>query len=178
MKISTIPTTKASLITAINESFEIVANQINSTDDTHFNTPDGKKWSIAQHVDHLIKSSFPVANALKTSKLLLRAMGKPAYPAVTYEGLYDKYMELLQTGVKTTTKFDASTEPLDKATLLSNWKMIQGKLATRIEEKWSEKDLDKYVIPHPYLGKFSVRQMMYFTTFHTLHHAKAIAELS
>jgi len=146
MKISTIPTTKASLITAINESFEIVANQIESTDDTHFNTPDGEKWSIAQHVDHLIKSSFPVANALKTSKLLLRAMGKPAYPAVTYEGLYDKYMD-------------------------------QGKLATRIEEKWSEKDLDKYVIPHPYLGKFSVRQMMYFTTFHTLHHAKAIEKL-
>ena len=40
--------------------------------------------------------------------------------------------------------------------------------------EWSEEDLSSYVIPHPILGKFSVREMLYFTIFHTTHHYKAL----
>ena len=37
-------------------------------------------------------------------------------------------------------------------------------------ENWKESDLDKYVLPHPLLGKISLREMLYFTDFHILHH--------
>jgi hypothetical protein len=36
--------------------------------------------------------------------------------------------------------------------------------------QWSEKNLDAYLLPHPLLGKITVREMLFFTTFHTDHH--------
>jgi hypothetical protein len=37
-------------------------------------------------------------------------------------------------------------------------------------EGWSEADLDTYLLPHPILGKLTMREMMYFTVYHVEHH--------
>ena len=41
-------------------------------------------------------------------------------------------------------------------------------------EKISEEDLDYYVLPHPLLGKLTLREMLYFTIYHVKHHEKQI----
>lgn len=33
-------------------------------------------------------------------------------------------------------------------------------------------ELDKYILPHPLLGKLTIREMMYFTIYHVEHHKK------
>ena len=40
--------------------------------------------------------------------------------------------------------------------------------------KWRERDLDKYRLPHPVLGKISVREMLFFTHYHDLHHLEIV----
>ena len=38
-------------------------------------------------------------------------------------------------------------------------------------EKWQENDLDRYQLPHPLLGKLTIREMLYFAIYHNLRHA-------
>jgi hypothetical protein len=39
---------------------------------------------------------------------------------------------------------------------------------------WSERQLDRIRLPHPVLGKLSVREMLFFTLYHNQHHIEAV----
>jgi DNA-directed RNA polymerase subunit L len=39
-------------------------------------------------------------------------------------------------------------------------------------EKWQEVEFDRYQLPHPILGKLTMREMLFFTIYHTLRHAR------
>ena len=41
---------------------------------------------------------------------------------------------------------------------------------TKAMEKWTESQLDAYRLPHPLLGRLTVREMMLFTLIHNQHH--------
>ena len=43
------------------------------------------------------------------------------------------------------------------------------KLVTKLDEL-TENELDKYIFPHPLLGKLTLREMLYFTIYHVRHH--------
>ena len=43
-------------------------------------------------------------------------------------------------------------------------------------DRWPKGSLDKYQLPHPLLGKITVREMLYFTIYHTQHHRKILEE--
>jgi hypothetical protein len=38
----------------------------------------------------------------------------------------------------------------------------------------SDKALDSYRLPHPILGKISLRELAIFTSFHTVHHIELL----
>ena len=40
---------------------------------------------------------------------------------------------------------------------------------------WREQDLDRYVLPHPLLGKLTLREMLFFTLYHNYHHVRNVA---
>ena len=39
-----------------------------------------------------------------------------------------------------------------------------------------EEDLDRYLAPHPLLGKITLRELAYFTIYHTHHHLQIIKD--
>ena len=41
-------------------------------------------------------------------------------------------------------------------------------------DKFTEDDLDKYVLPHPLLGKLTLREMLCFTIYHVRHHEEIV----
>ena len=47
----------------------------------------------------------------------------------------------------------------------------------KLVSKWSEGDLDLYVIPHPLIGGLTFREILYFTIYHVQHHKKQIDEI-
>ena len=57
----------------------------------------------------------------------------------------------------------------------------QGKdlLATLISnlQNWSEEEFEIYNCPHPVLGKFTVREILYFTIYHVQHHNETIKKM-
>ncbi len=39
-------------------------------------------------------------------------------------------------------------------------------------DSFSEAQLDALILPHPLLGKLTLREMLYFTIYHVQHHEK------
>lgn len=47
---------------------------------------------------------------------------------------------------------------------------------TSTMEQWEDAALDQYLAPHPLLGKITLRELGYFTIYHTEHHLAIIKE--
>jgi hypothetical protein len=50
------------------------------------------------------------------------------------------------------------------------------RLANAIDKKWADSQLDQYIVPHPLLGKITLRELCYFTIYHTYHHLAIVKE--
>ena len=134
------------------------------------------KWTPVQHLDHLHRAVRPLAMALLIPKWVLRwRIGKPNRKPRTYEELVARYKEKLAAGGRASGRFVppaiGAKEAEEKATAVR--KQVN-KLIERIDG-WSEPELDGTLLPHPLLGKLTVREMLYFTIYHAQHH-RALVE--
>lgn len=137
-------------------------------------------WSPADNVRHLILSTVPVARALRVPRLILRALfGVAQTPSRNWNFLCSTYLEGLArggtAGSYTPKQAAAPTSPQE------GQKQLVGQFAftlLRLEEgikPWNEKDLERYRLPHPLLGRLTVREMLMFTLFHVEHHRQNVA---
>ncbi len=167
---------KSALLSALKDSNQRVLNWFNEIPAEKFFRREGEIWSASDNVDHLIKSHKPVALALRLPKLTLRAMfGSPDQPSRSYETICQIYGDaIINGGVALGRYLPDQQNPENpenaKASLLGQFTKASGDLAT-VAEKWSEGGLDGYLLPHPLIGKLTVREMLYFTIHHNLRHA-------
>jgi hypothetical protein len=136
--------------------------------------PEGK-WTAAQQLDHIVKSVSPVNMAMGLPKFILKwKFGVANRPSKTYEGLVEKYTRKLQEGGKASGRFVPEPVGADaKEKLITALTKLVNQLAHRTE-KHSEEALDKYILPHPLLGKLTLREMLYFTAYHVQHHGMLV----
>ncbi len=148
---------------------------------THeFFTPFGEAWSPADNVRHLLKSNRPVARALGMPKALIAVrFGLSLGASASYEGLRKRYYERLAAGQKAGRFGPAPLEPAEmneakRASLMVDLDAVFRNLASAAS-RWQEWQLDRLRLPHPALGKLTVREMLFFTLFHNLHHIENVA---
>jgi len=157
----------ASIIAWVEEQ---AANQF-----AHQITPE--KWSTGQHLQHLIKSTKPLNQGLNMPKMALRGMfGKNNREERTYEQLVEKYQGKLAEGLPPNTNNSfapKSVENSQKSEILTTFRTEVDNLK-KIVEKWNEKNLSEYILPHPLIGKLTIREMLYFTIYHTEYHHKIL----
>ena len=134
----------------------------------------GEAWSPADNVRHLAKSIRPVTKALRMPRLVLRIMfGAPKRASMTYDALRDFYRSKL-TGGNDAGRFAPSPRVLtDPAEVLGQYEQASRELRAAIE-RWPDKALDRYRMPHPLMGKITVREMLFFTLYHQLHHIDVV----
>ena len=142
-----------------------------------FFTRHGEMWSTSDNMDHLIKSHRPISRALKLPKFTLQAMfGKPERPSRTYEEICKVYRAEIAKGAQASGRFlPEQQSPIEtaeekKAELLEQWSKASTELVS-VAEKWNESELDGYLLPHPLIGKLTIREMLFFTIYHNLRHA-------
>ncbi len=177
MNPSPINENKEAIILEMKNAYAGIVEYIESLDESMFTFSPDHRWSPSGQLEHLILSSKGVASVLKMSKFKLGLMGKAKNGSKTYEDLFGQYKDVLSTGVKASAKFSPDpNKSWKREELLDNWKMIGRKFEERIPN-WSEKDLDIYQIPHPAIGKITLREMLFFTVFHTGHHLKTMKAL-
>lgn len=131
-----------------------------------------EKWTIADEFSHVLKSVVAVCSGLSRNKILFRAFGKPNREMRTFvetKKRYDERLSAAQGAVAPSTFTAGENEVQDAKAMLEHFNATKGKFRERILN-WGDKNLNKYLMPHPLLGKMYVREMLYFTIFHTEHH--------
>jgi hypothetical protein len=139
-------------------------------------------WSPAENVAHLVKSIRPVVLALRVPRRLSGLIwGAPA-SSRTFAELVAFYKAALAAGGTAPAQFVPElaepTGDLDaaKATILADWQRTAAKLEAALAN-WKDEDLDKANLPHPLLGKLTVREVLFFTLYHNLHHVNDVHRL-
>ena len=142
-----------------------------------FFTRHGEIWSASDNMDHLIKSHRPISQALKFPKFTLQAMfGKPERRSKTYEEICEIYRAEIAKGAQASGRFlpeqqsPAESTEEKKGELLEQWSKASTELVL-VAGKWNDSELDGYLLPHPLIGKLTIREMLFFTIYHNLRHA-------
>ncbi len=151
--------------------------------DDLFERPPGR-WSPADTLRHLSKSVKPVARAMRVPKILLAAFfGVYRKPSRTYAQVRAAYLQALADGAQAG-RFAPSYREIPASELaaerfreriLVEWRK-SAKALVKALNKWADFQLDRYRLPHPFLGKLTVREMLLFTLFHNLYHVNRVRE--
>jgi len=166
---------KPEIISALNEKIDAFNNYITPLSKEQFEATPNGKWSAGQNLDHLIRAIKPLQPAYGLPKIALRIMfGKTNRPSKTFDELVAKYKAKLAAGGRASGPFIPPFISFEKKdVLIRKYTEQKQKLIAKIERQ-SEKDLDVYILPHPLLGKVTLREMLYFTIHHNEHHLELL----
>jgi len=173
--------TKTEILIASENIFKNFSATCNSIDETLLFKRPENKWSVAENIQHLIISTNMTSLAYYLPKFLVRWIGgTPNRSSRTYEEVKDKYYKKLSEGGQASGRF--IPKPIEvkygKQKLMNNWAAATGKYVKALTANRSEKDLDNYLAKHPLLGHITLRELCYFTIFHTEHHLESIQKMN
>jgi hypothetical protein len=167
--------TKERIIEQLLENHAALLTTVNILPNEILNHSVNSKWTPAQHCDHITRSIRPLGMLFKLPKWLLRLFfGTSNRDSRDYDRVVEKYLDRLRAGGRATGRFIPNQKiTFEKQRLLQNGKGMVEKL-TRSLSEWSEEEIDIFILPHPLLGKLTVREMMYFSIYHIHHHRELI----
>lgn len=158
-------------------AFQQFAGYCESIPDPEFFREKNGGWSIAQHLQHLIISTKTSTAAYALPKFILKLVaGKPNRPSRTYDQLVSRYQQKLAEGGKAKGRYIPGklNGKTSKEVMLEKWIAVTGNYLHALRKNCKESQLDRFIVPHPLLGKITLRELGYFTIYHTKHHLKNI----
>ena len=157
------------------ENHQIFTDYISNLPDSIFIQSKNGKWSPGQQLDHICRSVQPLALGFSLPKWLIKMIfGKSNRQGRSYDELVSKYEQKLQEGGRASGRFiPKEIKVADRKKLARSLKKNIQSL-TRSIQKFTEADLENTVLPHPLLGKLTIREMLYFTIHHVEHHLNLI----
>ncbi|MFI5205468.1 MAG: DinB family protein [Candidatus Paceibacterales bacterium] len=166
--------TKQEITDKLTSNHRTFADLIVSLNDRDFLHALPGKWTAGQQLDHILRAVSPLTKILALPKFMIKLIfGKANRPSKDYENLVKKYHAKLESGGKATGRFIPSlVEPVQKEILKNKLLRAVARLIKNTDD-YSEQQLDAYILPHPLLGKLTLREMFYFTIYHVEHHQKA-----
>lgn len=131
----------------------------------------GEKWTAGQQLDHIYRSVFPLKLVLGLPKWVTKLIfSKANRSSKKYDELVNKYIKKLENGGTASGRFIPGQIKLtEKITIVNKMEKAVAHLCQSLQ-KFTEQEMDRLVLPHPLLGKLTLREMMYFTIYHVEHH--------
>ena len=178
------PYTKRPLSEALSQTQHNVKHFFENLPPDLFYARPPQGWSPAGHLKHLIKSTGPVSLGMKLPKPLLRLLfGRSERVSRRMADITGRYRQKLAEGFKAPLAFrprigvspDNAVMEKSRRKLLQKWDKTCETLLCDLQ-RWQEADLDRYRLPHPSLGKISVREMLLFTLYHSMHHINTVRD--
>lgn len=140
--------------------------------------PEGK-WTAGQHIIHLVQSTKPLLKAVSLPGFLLKwKFGTSNRPSRTYDQVVSRYLEKLSAAQGLVSPFSSKMPDSpagEKARWLGELSQLNDKLNLKTS-KLTDKQLDTLLVPHPLLGKMTLREILMWNTFHTEHHRRVLLE--
>lgn len=162
---------KQTLKIKLHESHNTFISYLDRLSEDAFLSRKNDKWTAGQQLEHIVRAVKPVRQVLSAPKFLLKSIwGKANRESRTYTDLVNKYHVKLAAGGRAAGRFVPKAVSVEKGSRLKvRLKNEVDKLAAKLD-KFSEHELDTYILPHPLLGKLTIREMIYFTIYHVEHH--------
>lgn len=134
------------------------------------------------------RSVRPLAAALRIPRPILRLRFGRRKGSRPVAEVVDIYLAKLAAGGGASGRYlpevapsagDAAAQDGDPAALqerlLGRWRRAGDDLTSALC-LWREEQLDRYLLPHPLLGKLTVREMVAWSLYHGHHHRRRIEE--
>lgn len=147
--------------------------------DSFFRRSAPEVWAPADQVRHLTKAIRAVNQGLGLPRFVLLVLFGPSRRSRSFEMLVADYKAALAAGGRAGRFTPSAVEAIEqgeagRARILASHAAAVDAFAGTLE-RWSDRALDRYRLPHPLLGRLTVREMAYFTLLHNVHHV-SVAE--
>ncbi len=167
--------TKQEIINKLNKNHKDFAKMIKGLNSRDFMFSPDNKWTAGQHLDHIFRSVSPLIMAFTLPKFIIRLLfGKANQPSISYDELINKYLSKLEKGGTATGKYVPKAVKSALKEQLANHLLEVAAGLTKKIDKYTEEQLDEYVLPHPLLGKITIREMLFFTIHHAEQHHNTV----
>lgn len=167
--------TKQELISMFIRNHRETMDYINQLDEQQFTSGFNSKWTAGQHLKHILLTIVPFPGALASKTVLLEKFGVVDRPTWNYETVLENYAK---TSLKAPDQFLPGDEitPDAKGELNAELLEVLENIHSELN-KYTEEELDTLVLPHPLLGKLTIREMFYLMGYHPLHHQKQLESM-
>lgn len=163
---------KQELIAVFVANHQQVVQYIDGLEDSKFSYRYQDKWTAGEHLAHILLTITPFPKVLSSKAFISAQVGTVDRQIWDYETVLHHYA---QTSLKAPDAFVRKEEVLytHKAAIIPD---IQQHLhdITLLLDSYSEEELDTLVLPHPLLGKLTIREMFYLMSYHPVHHQRQI----
>ena len=170
---------KESIINLQEEKFQNLFDWLDNQPEKNWEKGPEGKWTTGQQVLHLVQSMKPLNKALRIPKFILGyKFGKSNRALRDYNTVVKRYHDRLAESKDVVISFN---KDLKKPSLKERKQLIaalkdQNKKLQSIIKKWSDKNLDNYILPHPLMGKMPVREIIMWSAYHIEHHTNILNE--
>lgn len=169
---------KATIIKSLIESMQEVTSWVINQDDYRFVKGPIGKWDTSQHISHLTKTAKLVTKGLSYPKIILNwKFGKPNRAVRNKNQIISKYQEKLKLLTPGTTNANtAGDSNRNKELVLKDFDKSLHSLVDKIDKSWSETQMDKFLLPHPLMGRMPIRELLIWVDIHQQHHLENLKE--
>lgn len=132
------------------------------------------KWTAGQQIAHIILCLQVTGKALLPADVIEQRFGKIDRPEMTFEELVGYYQAGLRDGGKAPERFLPPATGIEQRIQLHT---ELTELLVSIRQQlmtYSEEEMSSLSLPHPFLGKLSIRELFYLMTYHAGHHQRQI----
>ena len=164
--------TKTDIIRELTYRHEHFATFITTMSDDDFLFAPNGKWTAGQQLEHIYRAVNALVLPFRLPKFVLKMLfGTANRPSRDYDALVAKYHAKLAAGGRAAGRFVPPPVAYNHREMLRSRLLQSVQKLCKALEHYSEEDLDRYILPHPLLGKITLREMMYFTMYHVEHHS-------
>jgi hypothetical protein len=166
---------KQELISQFYQNHQELINYVSSLPAAAFTYSHNQKWSAGQQLKHVYLTLTPFPKALASKEHIAQNFGKADRPTWDYDTVLKNYHK---TSLQAPERFhpEALVGIEAKSQIITEMEetlaAIQNLLTT-----YSEEELDSLLLPHPLLGKLTIREMFYLMTYHPINHLKQIEKM-
>jgi len=169
--------TKAEVIKILEQKHQTLYEWLESHPNENWIKGPQGKWNTGEHIVHLIQSENALNKALWLPKLYLKyKFGTNNRANRTYDQIVKKYQDKLADNpgvVANTSKKMPAITLTNKTSYVSKLEKEKVNLIKKFSN-WDERDLDIYLLPHPLVGRMTIREIVIWTVYHTEHHYKIL----
>jgi len=159
------------IILKINENHQSFIDYVSNLSKNEFEFIKDDKWSAGQQLAHIVLCIKATLNVFSMDKSIIEQnFGKTGRQNRTYEELQSDYQLKAIEGVKAPDRFIPEAIAIDQAqNLIENLIFLVEEFGQQIRT-FSEQELNNLLIPHPSLGRVTLREMLYNVAYHVEHH--------